>query len=291
MGHASEGDGSAPLDGQNRRTFLKCAGTAVAGLGLAECAGVAAQNAADRVESSRRDIGVRVERPADPLVARAFAILKDRIQQRCSARVIEVGSEARVILTVDSGLPGEAFRIEQAGAAVRVAGGSPRGLLYGVGKFLRTSRYDGSFQPSPWRGVSKPHGSLRGMYFATHFHNWYHQASPAEVTRYMEDLALWGVNAFKVILPMINLQGWDDPQAEPAMAMVRQYAKTARSLGIQFATGVNNTMFRRRDLPTRIAQCAPKNHKTTTTAAQSHRNAVKQNAGVSEPLRLRRLSR
>ena len=105
--------------------------------------------------------------------------------------------------------------------------GSPRGLLYGVGKFLRTSRYDRSFQPSPWRGMSLPHGSLRGMYFATHFHNWYHQASPAEAARYMEDLALWGVNAVMVIFPMINLQGWDDPQAEPAMAMVRQYSRAA----------------------------------------------------------------
>lgn len=59
----------------------------------------------------------------------------------------------------------------------------------------------------------------------------------------MEDLALWGVNAIMVIFPMINLQDWNDPEAAPAMDMMRKYARTARALGIEFATGINNTMF------------------------------------------------
>lgn len=203
--------------------------------------------------NNSHEITVSVEAPASPLVSRVFPILKDRIQHRCSARVVEAGAGGQIILTVDDSMSLDAFRIDdEAGSAIRVAGGSPRGLLYGVGKFLRTSRYvsgdarhllDGAFQPSPWRGTSAPHGSLRGMYFATHFHNWYHQASKAEIARYMEDLALWGVNAVMVIFPMINLQDWNDPQAEPAMAMLRQCAKSARELGLQFVTGVNNTMF------------------------------------------------
>jgi hypothetical protein len=189
------------------------------------------------------EITVSVQAPHDPLVSRTFAILKDRIKQRCSAKVIEADAGAWVILTVDDSLSLEAFRIDEPGGAVRIAGGSPRGLLYGVGKFLRTSRYDGTFRPSLWRGTSAPHGSLRGMYFATHFHNWYHQAPEAEIARYVEDLALWGVNAVMVIFPMINLQDWNDPQAEPAMAMMRRYTKSARELGLLFVTGVNNTMF------------------------------------------------
>jgi len=157
--------------------------------------------------------------------------------------VLKTATDAHIILTVDENLPKEAFRLDQANASVRIAGGSPQALLYGAGKFLRTSLYSGSFRPSPWRGTSAPQGLLRGMYFASHFHNWYHQASKEEISRYMEDLALWGVNAVMVIFPMINLQDWNDPQAEPAMAMVRQYAQTAKELGLQFATGVNNTMF------------------------------------------------
>ncbi|MCD6287234.1 MAG: hypothetical protein J7M39_15100, partial [Anaerolineae bacterium] len=139
--------------------------------------------------NKRHKVTVRVEAHSDPLVSRAFAILKDRIQQRCPARVVEAGTEAgpaaRIVLAIAGDLSPEAFRIDQAGAAVRVAGGSPRGLLYGVGKFLRTSHYDGIFQPSLWRGTSVPQGSLRGMYFASHFHNWYHEAPEAEIARYM----------------------------------------------------------------------------------------------------------
>jgi hypothetical protein len=85
--------------------------------------------------------------------------------------------------------------------------------------------------------------TVRGVYFASHFHNWYVQASEAEVKRYLEDLAVWGVNTIMVIFPMINLRGWDDPEAGPAMEMVRRYARLGRELGIQFATGINNAMF------------------------------------------------
>ena len=192
------------------------------------------------------DIAVKIEVPIDPLGSRILAILKDRIQRRCPAKVVEAeaGIDPQIVLAIDGAMPPEAFHIGDGPAgAVRAAGGSPLGLLYGAGKLLRTSRYDGEFQPSRWRGTSRPHGALRGLYFATHFHNWYHVAPEAEIARYMEDIALWGVNAVMVIFPMINLRDWDDPQAEPAMRMVRWYALTARDLGLQFATSVNNTMF------------------------------------------------
>ncbi len=190
------------------------------------------------------EVTVKIDTPPDPLVFRTFGILKDRIEQRCSTKVVEVEREAQIILTVAADLPPEAFRVEQADNAVRITGGSPRGLLYGVGKCLRTSRYDGTFQPSGWRGISVPQGSLRGMYFATHFHNWYHEASESEISRYMEDVALWGVNAIKVAFPFINLRDWDDPQSQAATAMLRKYARKARDLGLQFGIGANNTMFR-----------------------------------------------
>ena len=244
----------------DRRTFLKRAGVAAVGVGLSGHA-AADEKAVPQDAVGAHEIRVKIEVPTSPLAPRTFAFLKDRIQQRCSAKVVESGTDARIILTIDDALPPDAFRIVQVNESVRVAGGSPRGLLYGVGKFLRASRYDGTFQPSSWRGTSTPQGSLRGMYFASHFHNWYHQATEPEIARYMEDLALWGVNAVMVIFPMINLQDWKDPEAEPAMAMVRQYAKTARSLGLQFATGLNNTMF--------IG--APKSIRATALPDPSHR--------------------
>jgi len=232
------GRGEAQAHGLSRRSFLELAGAAVVGCGLPGCA-----SPPSRQGSEQTAVRVKVSPSNDPLAARAFSILKERVEQRCPVNVTPVHSRAEIELAVDDRLPTEAFRIEQHGGAVQLAGGSSRGLLYGVGKLLRTSRYEGTFQPGAWRGVSKPHGSLRGMYFASHFHNWYIQASEAEMTRYMEDLALWGVNAIMAVFPMINLQGWDDPEARPALNMMRKSARIARQLGIQFATGINNTMF------------------------------------------------
>lgn len=225
------------MDSMNRRVFLKYAGATVAGLPLL--------GAARQAGDYSYQISVRLHDENDPMFLRMFHILKDRIEQRLPAMVIESGFEPNILLKVDTSLPAEAFRIDDDGGllGVRVSGGSPRGLLYGVGKLLRTSLYEKRFLATEWRGTSVPRGTVRGVYFATHFHNWYVQASEAEVTRYIEDLALWGVNTVMAVFPMINLQGWDDPEAEPAMAMLRRYARITKDLGLQFATGVGNTLF------------------------------------------------
>jgi hypothetical protein len=237
------GKGDLQADGIARRKFLKQAGFTVVGtLGLSRVPSLAEKT------SNPEALRVRVDRMEDPRVVRAFAILQDRIQLRCPVKVVQSADRARIHLTVDSRLPEEAFRLQAEGQTVQVAGGSPRGLIHGIGKFLRTCRYRPDFEPSDWRGVSHPRGTVRGVYFASHFHNWYVQASEAEVKRYLEDLALWGVNTIMVILPMINLRGWEDPEAEPAMEMVRRYARLGRELGFQFATGINNAMFS--DAPT-----------------------------------------
>ncbi|MCC7374430.1 MAG: hypothetical protein IT581_07225 [Verrucomicrobiales bacterium] len=229
----------------NRRGFLKSTGAALLGAGWSGCA----SHSVSRTTGPKGEIGsggevrVHVRDKTDPGVARAWAVLRTRVEERVPVRWLETRSHPDLVLQLNSRLGPETFRLESAGGAVRIEGGSPSGLVHGVGKFLRTSRYDGKFEPSKWRGMSEPRGSVRGMYFASHFHNWYHQAPEQEIVRYLEDLALWGVNAVMVIFPMINLQGWDDPQAEPAMEMVRRYARAIRGLGMQFATGLNNTMF------------------------------------------------
>lgn len=225
-----------------RRTFLKSlpAMSLLAGA----IPGLSSREAFGLDMDGNNVIGVCIDGPADPLVSRTFSILKDRIEQRCSAQVIETGTDPQIILAISGDLPVEGFSIAEAGSAVRITGGSPRGLLYGTGKFLRTSQYKDFFQPSSWRGKSEPQGTMRGMYFATHFHNWYHVAPETEIARYLEDLALWGVNALMTCFPFINLQDWNDPQADVAVAMLKKYARISRELGLQFGTGVNNTLFK-----------------------------------------------
>lgn len=234
--------GMGPGAVSNRRGFFKAASAVLAGTGWAGCA---SRSSVPKPEAAgeRSEVRVRVDGDADPLVDRTWRVFRQRVEERVPVRGVRTRFSPQVHLTVDRGLDAGAFRMESTGGAVRISGGSGSGLLHGVGKFLRTSRYDGGWTASNWRGTSKPRGALRGMYFASHFHNWYQKASEPEIVRYLEDLALWGVNAVMVIFPMIHLQDWDDPQAAPAMEMVRRYARAIRGLGMQFATGLNNTMF------------------------------------------------
>lgn len=224
----------------DRRTFLKTAALGAISLGVPACA----TSRRNETALLRDEVRVRLAAGGDPLAARALAIFRNRVEARSSAKVVAAQRRADVIFAIDPSLAPEAFRIDDVGGAVRVSGGTAQGLLYGVGKLLRTSQYaDGAVALSPWRGTSAPRGAFRGMYFASHFSNWYCKASEEEITRYLEDLALWGVNAVMVIFPFINLQGWDDPKSASSLEMMRTYARAAKPLGIRYVTSVNNTMF------------------------------------------------
>ncbi len=95
-----------------------------------------------------------------------------------------------------------------------MAGQNELGVLYGLGKLLRTSRYsEDGFTAGSWRGESVPEKRVRGIYFATHFHNFYHDAPVEKIQSYVEDLALWGLNELLVWYDMHHFNGADDPGA------------------------------------------------------------------------------
>lgn len=124
---------------------------------------------------------------------------------------------------------GEGFRIDSvANDRIRITGHGERGLLFGVGKFLHTS--------GRWSGQSTPDKPLRGMYFAVHFHNFYHEAPVAEIERYVEELALWGLNSFLVWFDLHHFTGIDDPKAQAMLARLNAIFGVARRLGLD--TGI-----------------------------------------------------
>ena len=138
-----------------------------------------AELSADPVRSVRVVLPPR----AGSVAQRAGQIFSRQINEWCDARVVTSGDATlSVELAVEPGIGTEGYRIADGpNGSVRIIGNDDRGLLYGVGKFLRASRYDRSgFTAGTWRGTSVPVLPMRGIYLSTHFNNFYEAAHHRE---------------------------------------------------------------------------------------------------------------
>jgi hypothetical protein len=195
---------------------------------------VSGQNKISEVGSTRL---VRVVLPLKPndLLERIVNVFVRQVQEHCEAKVITTDDSPHAIeLALAPGIGAEGFRIEvRPGGGVRIVGNDERGLLYGTGKFLRTSRYDqGGFTPGTWRGTSVPQKPVRGIYFATHFHNYYHEAPVEEIGRYVEDLALWGFNELVIWYDAHHFNGVEDPKAVEFRKHLHAILAAAKRIGM-----------------------------------------------------------
>lgn len=171
-------------------------------------------------------------------ISRIFA---RQVSQRCGVRTISTGrAPLRVTLAIEPGFGAEGFRIADAGKnGVRIIGNDARGLLYGVGKFLHSSRYDqGGFTPGGWRRTSVPQCSCRDLGASTHFMNFYEAAPMEEVQAYIEDVGLWGANSVTVGLPTWDFKGFDDPGARRSVDRMRRILQAAKACGLLVGLGL-----------------------------------------------------
>jgi hypothetical protein len=89
-----------------------------------------------------------------------------------------------------------------------------------------------------WRGESVPDKPVRGMYFATHFHNFYHDAPTEKIEEYVEELALWGINVLLVWFDMHHFTGIDDPAAQAMIERLSAILRAAKRIGLKAGVGV-----------------------------------------------------
>ena len=121
---------------------------------------------------------------AHDMAARLRAVFSRKVEERCGAFVSGCDAASPVVdVDIEPGLGADGFRIADGPAGeIRLSGGSSRGCLCGIGKLLRDSQYaEGRFIPGPWRGTSIPDKPVRGIYLATHFHNFFHDAPMEKV--------------------------------------------------------------------------------------------------------------
>jgi hypothetical protein len=85
---------------------------------------------------------------------------------------------------------------------------------------------------------------VRGMYFATHFHNFYHNAPLEEVFVTIDDLALRGANSLLVWFDMHHYTSMQDPAAVAHAARLRAILLHANEVGMGGAlTMLSNEAF------------------------------------------------
>ena len=176
---------------------------------------------------------ISVEPSAGALGEKAMELIGRQVGARSSVRV-EASADADLVFAVASDLQPESYRIDgSAGGPQWVEGGDGRGVIYGAGRWLREAQFrDGCVLPGVWRGTSVPRNPIRGMYFATHFHNYYHNAPVAEVQRYVEELALYGCNCLSVWFDLHHFAGIDDPDAQEMIRRLRDILEAANAAGM-----------------------------------------------------------
>ncbi|MHC4123115.1 MAG: hypothetical protein ACYSSI_06025 [Planctomycetota bacterium] len=171
-------------------------------------------------------------------------IFQRQVRQRCGAVVKTFGTgDLTVEFAIDNSIGKEGFKIEDSSDnTIRIVGNNERGLLYGIGKFLRTSQYSqNGFIPGNWRGTSVPVLPVRGIYFASHFRNYYVTAPQEELHRYVEELALWGHNTIMIWYDLNDYAGFDDPGAVKFRKLMGRMLERVKNLGIDvgFLESVN----------------------------------------------------
>ena len=210
---------------------------------LSGCGSGKEDNMGHRPDAEQQAVGtILLVLPPEPtpVIENIARIFKRQVESRCDTHVVMEGEAPLVVeLAVRPGVGTEGFKIADGGEnTVRIIGNDERGLLYGVGKFLRTSRYGaGGFTAGKWRGVSVPKMPVRGMYLATHFENYYQSVPIDDVRQYVEDIALWGANSFLVWFGQEAYESIDDPEAQAQLERLRALLKTAKDLGLNVSLG------------------------------------------------------
>lgn len=213
---------------------------------------IAAQKGEQEVESFH----IVLHSETTAVLRNIASIMERQILQRCDARPTSTDSARLCIeLTIDESIGSETYRIADGkNGAIRITGGDERGVLYGVGKFLRTSHYTSSgFFPGRWRGSSAPECPVRAVYLATHFGNFYESAPIEQVTRYIQDLGLWGYNTILIAYPPCQFDGPQDASALKWIDRFRVVLADARQCGLQIG----------------LMECANQGYKSTPMALRA----------------------
>ncbi len=135
----------------------------------------------------------------------------------------------------DAALQEDEYRIRGGADAAEITAGGVIGAFSGVGEYLRLCSFDGrgGFAPFVGEYTLKPDNPIHGMYFASHFQNFYEAAPVEEVLQVIEDLALGGCNALAVWYDMHQYTDVDSPASVEMIARLKAFFCHAALTGMK----------------------------------------------------------
>lgn len=159
----------------------------------------------------------------------AATVLTEEVQRRTGLR-LETAAAApagrpAIVLAQGSGLPAEGYRLRTVTGGVEIEGADARGVLYGVGSFLRKADWaSGTLSvDGPVDERSAPVSPIRGhqLGYRTTANSW-DAWTIEQYDRYIRELALFGVNAIENI-------PFQDSRPNPLMKVPRRVMNRAIS--------------------------------------------------------------
>lgn len=146
----------------------------------------------------------------------------------------EAAGAYRVTASVCRELKDDAFRLIPAPDGVSVEGASVCAVFHGTGVLLRRLRPDGrgGFTRLEKELFFTPEKPLRGIYFATHFHNFYHSAPLEAVYERVALSAMRGYNELLVWFDMHHYSSMEEPAAQKMVQRLHIILAYANTVGM-----------------------------------------------------------
>ena len=144
----------------------------------------------------------------------------------------------RVKFGIDRTFSGEHAVVRVGDGCADVCGARFRALVFGAGKLLRAISYGAkTFDVPDGELLFSPEKPMRQVYLARHYNTWYHRASAEELSRYVDDLALFGMNSIKtfVAVAAVDLAYADASEREMFESISRSVVRHVKDLDLDFA--------------------------------------------------------
>ena len=185
------------------------------------------------------------------LPAPAFEELKKILTEQVTDRRCKVmrrcENAVNIEFAVDRRMKADSYRVVKKDDGRYVVSANDTVTVFaGAGRFLVLSLFDGKggFIPAECPISHKMKKRVRGIYLATHFYNFHHNAPIELECRHVLEQALRGYNSVMLCLAPQHYTSFNTPEAQDMIARLKQQLSIAKKIGMSTAmVGFSNTGF------------------------------------------------